>query len=118
MAIKKDIELDNGIVTTYHRVSRISSFINYDCSIDVASYLSKEKRLLQKANPSFSNVFVDERTYFLPYDSEFNITKAYEYIKSLPEFEGAEDILEEDIPGIDINETSTSDDGATAGEMK
>lgn len=92
MAIKKDIELDNGVVTNYHRISRIASFINVDSSICVASYLSKQKRLLEKGNPSFTNVFIDERTYFLPYDPELNVVKAYEYIKSLPEFEGAEDV--------------------------
>lgn len=120
MAIKKNIELDNGITLTYHRVVRIQSIINYGNMIEVQSYMSQQNRLREKGNPSHVDIYTEAFYYNIPYDPELNVTKAYEYIKSLPEFEGAEDILEEDIPGIDTNMTGTSagDDGATAGETK
>ena len=114
MAIKKDVELANGVVLTYHRVVRIQSIVNHSSLIEVQSYISKQKRLLEKATNYSSNVYIEATYYNIPYDPELNVVKAYEYIKSLPEFEGAEDVLEEGIPGIDINETLTSDDGTTA----
>ena len=116
MAIKKNIELNNGITLTYHRIVRIQSIINYDSMIEVQSYMSKQNRLREKGNPSNVDIYTEASYYHIPYDPELNVTKAYEYIKSLPEFEGAEDVLEEDIPGIDTK--PTGDDGATAGETK
>lgn len=116
MAIKKNIELDNGITLTYHRIVRIQSIINYDSMIELQSYMSQQNRLREKGNPSNVDIYTEASYYNIPYDPELNVTKAYEYIKSLPEFEGAEDILEEDIPGIATNATGTltGDDGATA----
>lgn len=116
MAIKKNIELDNGITLTYHRIVRIQSIINFDSMIEVQSYMSKQNRLREKGNPSNVDIYTEASYYHIPYDPELNVTKAYEYIKSLPEFEGAEDVLEEDIPGIDTNATGTptGDDSTTA----
>lgn len=110
MAIKKDVELTNGVVLTYHRVVRIQSIVNHSSLIEVQSYISKQKRLLEKATNYSSDVYIEATYYNIPYDPELNVIKAYEYIKSLPEFEGAEDILDEDIPGFVANSDTSNDD--------
>lgn len=111
MGLKKDIEDSNGIMVSYHRVVRLQSIINHSSLIEIASYVSQQKRNMEKGNPSFSNVYSVGTYYSIPYDPELNVVKAYEYIKSLPEFEGAEDILDEDISGLEEN-----NDDATTGD--
>ena len=113
MAIKKDIELNNGITLSYHRVVRIESIINYSSMIEVQSYMDKIRRLREKANPTDVDEYIEAKYYNIPYDPELNVVKAYEYIKSLPEFEGAEDILDEDIPGLEENNDDTTTGDAT-----
>lgn len=44
MALKKDIELDNGIIVTYHRIVSIVKVTNKLCVIEVASYINKLQR--------------------------------------------------------------------------
>lgn len=90
MALFKEIEQDDGVVTTYHRITRLSLTTNKRNSIVVFSYVSNRSR----ANVSVGDFAPYKRavTYEVPYDESMTITKAYEYLKTLPEFEGAEDI--------------------------
>lgn len=44
MALYKEVELDNGVTTKYHRVVSINSVLNVSSVIEVASYTSKDKR--------------------------------------------------------------------------
>lgn len=102
MAIKKQVTASNGIVTDYHRIAMIKMEINQQNTILVYSYLSEDGRQIEKDYESGKYRDLDEGMMNWPYvnaqyinteyDGSMTITKAYEYLKTLPEFEGAEDI--------------------------
>lgn len=102
MAIKKQITLDNGIVTEYHRVVMLSIETNQRNTILVHSYLSEAGRQVEKdvAAGLYRDVDIGlikwpyvKAEYMNPdYDENMTVSKAYEWLKSQPEYEGAEDI--------------------------
>lgn len=102
MAIKKQITSPNGVVTEYHRVAMVKIDTNQQNTILVHSYLSDAGRQIEKDYESglykdtdqtlMNWPYVDARYLNCNYDGEMTIVKAYEFLKSLPEFEGAEDI--------------------------
>ena len=113
MALKKEIELDNGIVMNYHRVVSVNSITNQISTIEVASYISESQRNkeasyqeLQKRKVDEEelteeeqqelengiNVLIDTKYYSTDYNKELNVDNAYEYLKTLDEFNGAEDV--------------------------
>lgn len=63
--------------------------INSHTSIVVASYVSDSSRRTEGATVRPYNVSV---TYQTDYTENMTIQDAYGYLKTLPEFEGAEDI--------------------------
>lgn len=105
MALKKLIEFDNGIVAEYHKISYIS-VVPHEKEVDNIQDVTIEKDYrITLIVVSFSNqtireknieLFIDsnEYQYEIPYD-EFDstdlFTQAYDYLKTLPRFEGAED---------------------------
>jgi hypothetical protein len=89
MALKKDITLENGVTTSYHRILFIQSVINSNTSIAVLSYVSQESR---EAEDSETPPYKVSATYSSEYIENMTIEDAYNYLKNLPEFEGAEDI--------------------------
>lgn len=98
MALKKEIELENGIVTNYHRIVSLNSIVNNQNIIEVASYINQNKRKEEKEyydsddeNKSM-NVFIDTRYYNTDYDENMSVKTAYNYLKSLDEFKDAEDV--------------------------
>jgi hypothetical protein len=94
MALIKNIKLENGVSTQYHRVCSITNITNSATIIEVASYTSKEKRLEEKEaleNGTKMNVFINTQYLNLPYDDNMNITSAYEYLKTVQEFKSAKD---------------------------
>ena len=112
MAIKKDLVLNNGITVSYHRVVSVMCVTNSHNSIEVCSYLTQEARESQKtyyrrqlaAKGERSSTAVEEEppfTYTLhitaPYDQTMTVIDAYEHLKTLNPFLGAEDVLEEPI---------------------
>ena len=44
MALKKEIELDNGVIVNYHRIVSLNKITNVGNIIEIASYVSKKKR--------------------------------------------------------------------------
>lgn len=102
MAIKKTLTAANGIVTEYHRIAMVKIDTNQQNTILVHSYLSESGRQIEKdyANGLYDDLeegmmnwpYVDTQYINCEYDGEMTITKAYEYLKSLPAFEGAIDI--------------------------
>ena len=102
MAIKKTIKMENGIVTEYHRVGLLSVDVNQRNTLLVYSYLSEDGRQAEKdyANGKYKNVdmglaplpYYEAEYINAPYDGEMTIEKAYEYLKTLPKFDGAEDV--------------------------
>ena len=97
MALKKDITLNNGIILNYHRVVSVNNITNQQSIIEVASYINEEQREKEKEwyenkKQTDMNVFIDTKYHSKEYDKELNVDNAYEYLKTLEEFEGSEDI--------------------------
>lgn len=102
MAIKIQVTADNGIVTEYHRIALLSIDVNQKNTILIHSYLSESGRQIEKdyADGKYDDLeeglmkfpYVDAQYLDAEYDGEMTISKAYEYIKSLPQFKGAEDV--------------------------
>lgn len=89
MALKKTIKQDNGIVTNYHRILFIQSTINSHVSIAVLSYMDEISRQGETAD---ANPYKVSITYEKDYEENMTIENAYQYLKSLSDFEGAEDV--------------------------
>lgn len=89
MALKKTIIQDNGVVTDYHRILFVKSFVNHHISIGVLSYLNEDSR-----NREFigNDVYYTAATYEKEYQEYFTIKDAYEFLKTTSDFSGAEDI--------------------------
>lgn len=102
MAIKKIITERNGVSTEYHRIAMVKIDTNQQNTILVHSYLSNEGRQVEKdyAAGLYADVdeglinfpYVDAKYFNCEYDGEMTITKAYEWLKTQPEYEGSEDI--------------------------
>lgn len=98
MALKKKITKSNGIELEYHRIALLTIETNQQITILIRSYLNEEGREYEKkyaageieSEPTFPYT-VGEYMHF-DYDDNMNITNAYNLLKSLPEFEGAEDV--------------------------
>jgi hypothetical protein len=102
MAIKKRVTADNGIVTEYHRVVLVRIDVNQHNTILVHSYLNEDGRQIEKdyAAGLYKDVeagfmkfpYVDAKYLHPAYDENMTVKGAYEYLKTLPQFEGAEDV--------------------------
>lgn len=95
MALSKKIASENGVTLTYHRIVAINIYTNVQNSIEVRSYTSEEKRQEEAkaiATDGNMNVYAESAYYAVPYDQSMTIESAYEYLKTLPEFEDVEDI--------------------------
>lgn len=89
MALSKPITQNDGVVTNYHRILRIESVINSHVSIVVLSYLNRDSRSSESNEHSPYKAAI---TYETDYIENMTIESAYNYLKTLPAFEGAEDI--------------------------
>lgn len=102
MAIKKTVTASNGIVTEYHRIAMIKIDTNQQNTILIHSYLSEAGRQIEKDYTAgmYDNLeegmmtwpYVSAQYINCEYDGEMTVTKAYEYLKTLPEFEGSIDV--------------------------
>lgn len=91
MALLKNIRQNDCVITNYHRISELS-FIHKTCnSIVLDSYIDEESSKMA-LNDEFTSPYHKTKTYCIEYDDTMTIGKAYEYLKTLPEFEGAVDI--------------------------
>lgn len=95
MALQKAIELDNGVIVNYHRIFSLTKRTNVAVWLEIHSYISKAKRDEEKEAEQqgetiypFKNCFSIEA----PYDENKEIEDYYDYLKTLPMFEGATDI--------------------------
>lgn len=93
MALIKEITLENGITVNYHRVVSVNSIVNHETIIEVASYTSKAKReeeqkALKENKPM--NVYIFTNHQSMPYSQTMDVEEAYEYLKTLEDFDGAE----------------------------
>lgn len=91
MALYKEITQSDGIVTSYHRILFIQTTTNHHNSIAVLSYIDSAARENEKSNV-MSQPYRRSITYEMAYDANMTIESAYDYLKTLPKFEGATDI--------------------------
>lgn len=94
MALIKAIELPNGVTVNYHRVVSVNNVTNHASIIEVKSYTSKAKREEEKTallNNEDMNVFNASDPIEIPYDENFNVVSAYEYLKTTEKYSGAKD---------------------------
>ena len=106
MALSKRVALPSGITTNYHRIVSINTVTNEQNTIEVASYTSRQKRAdeaawlesqrVHDAEYRPLDVFIATTYINVPYDQSMTVDGAYVYLKTLPEFEGANDLLDED----------------------
>ena len=102
MAIKIPVRHDNGVVTEYHRIALLSVDVHQQNTILVHSYLGEDGRQVEKdyAAGLYNDVdpgmmrfpYVNADYIHLDYDEDMTLAKAYEHLKTLPQFEGAVDI--------------------------
>lgn len=89
MALKKEIRQSDGVVTNYHRILYIQSTINSHDSIAVVSYVDEVGRAMENEG---DRPYQSAVTYEKEYEENMTIEDAYKYLKTLSEFEDAEDI--------------------------
>ena len=96
MALLKSIKQNNGIILTYHRIADIKNVVNDKTYLDVISYVDKEEREKEQNQPKYSpnkvEIYKVSTIYDLPYNDTLTIEQAYEYLKTLEDFKGSEDI--------------------------
>ena len=93
MALKKKIELPNGIHVEYHRIVYVNQITNKCNLIQVASYTSEQKRQEeeQASDETIVDVFVEKDLLRTEYDPDMTIESAYDFLKSTDKYSGAED---------------------------
>lgn len=98
MALHKEInQLFDGdnIAYAYHRVVSVTSIVNLHNIIEVHSYRTKERRAVEKEeieSGSMITVATEVMYVTMPYTQSDVVVAAYDYLKTLPEFEGSKDI--------------------------
>lgn len=95
MALNKEIELENGIVVSYHRIVKIDKITNNQTIIEVASYINetqRNKEVESIKNKEPMNVFINTEYLNKYYDENENIKEIYSYLKTLDKYKDAEDI--------------------------
>lgn len=91
MALYKEIRQDDGVTTNYHRVLFVQQMVNHHNSIAVLSYVDAEARENEKESV-IAQPYMRSVTYEIIYDPTMTVETAYDYLKTLPQFEGAIDI--------------------------
>ena len=94
MALLKEIILENGVPVNYHRVVSVNNITNHASIIEVASYTNSGKREEEKeklANNEPMNIFISTEYLDKEYTQKLDVDAAYEYLKTLDKFVGAED---------------------------
>lgn len=112
MALKKIIELENGVMLNYHRIVSFNKITNISNVIEIASYTNEKQRKkeekyqeIQRKNANNEelseeekkllkngiNVFIDTDMINIPYNEDMTIEKAYEYLKTTEKYSNAAD---------------------------
>lgn len=98
MALKKEIELENGIILNYHRITSINKITNNCNIIEISSYTSEKQREKEieyyksEDEDKTMNVFIDTTYVNMEYNENTTIEEIYKYLKTLDKFKDAEDI--------------------------
>lgn len=89
MALYKTVVQDDGISTNYHRILYIQNHINNHISIAVVSYIDRDARETENNEKQPYRRYV---TYETSYKENMTIEEAYLFLKTLKQFDGAEDV--------------------------
>lgn len=101
MALKKEIELENGVILNYHRISSINKVTNNITVIEIASYVNefqrqKEQDAIEKGQETGEaipmNVLIESTFINKEYIEDETIKDLYEYLKTTEKFKDAEDV--------------------------
>lgn len=98
MALKKEIELENGIILNYHRITSINKITNNCNIIEISSYTSEKQRAKEieyyksEDEDKTMDIFIDTTYVDMEYNENITIEEIYEYLKTLDKFKDAEDI--------------------------
>lgn len=95
MGLYKEIQEQNGVITNYHRIVSINIVTNINNLIEIASYTSRAKReeeINALQNKTGCDVFINTTLISTVYDQDMTIDTAYEWLKTQPMFEYAEDM--------------------------
>lgn len=105
MAISKTYILPNGVPVGYHRIEELAVVSHARCHVLVKSYIDQasRQREIQRweetRQPPYETTIPEQYSYMreidMPFAGELNIEAAYTYLKTLPEFEGAVDVLDD-----------------------
>lgn len=104
MGIKKDEILPNGVPLSYYRIVSITTVVNQSSVIELAGYVTQDARHAEQDAQAEgqdageypeTDIYVDTRYITVDYDPEMSVTKAYEYLKALPDWADAEDVVDE-----------------------
>lgn len=104
MALKKSIRKENGVSVSYHRIAMIKIDLNQQITILVESYIDENGRNYEKSyaagqiegEPIFP--YTDAEYINIEYSEDLDLMKgnvvqnAYEWLKTQPDFVGAENI--------------------------
>jgi hypothetical protein len=91
MALYKPIRQDDGVTTNYHRILFITKTVNRQNSIAVLSYVDEEARDSEKES-IIAQPYSKSITYETAYDDSMTVSSAYDFLKTLPQFDGAENV--------------------------
>lgn len=110
MGLSKEIRMPNGVVLGYHRIVTLTQHVNVATIFEVQSYLNEAERIREQeayaANEQAGeaiaeiDVYVDVNFFHLDYDPEMTVAKAYAYLKTLGDYEGAEDVIDKWVVGM------------------
>lgn len=91
MALFKEVRQNDGVTTKYHRILYITKTVNRQNSIAVLSYVDEIARTDEQES-TLAQPYQKSITYETAYNDTMTVSDAYNYLKTLPEFDGAEDV--------------------------
>lgn len=97
MGLKATIKID-GVPLGYHRISQLSVDVNHLNYITVFSYIDQDERDTED-DPEAPRPYCHAWIVQTDYDPDMSVNSAYDFLKTLAEFEDAEDIIENWAPG-------------------
>lgn len=92
MALKKQIILDNGITTNYHRIVSINKITNSLTIIEIASYIDENQRIKEKEATNNSNIYIYTSYENIEYDENKTIIDYYDLLQTREKYKDSEKI--------------------------
>ena len=109
MALQKEIELENGVILNYHRITSLNKITNIANNIEVSSYTNEahreKEREYQEAQIKSNqeelteeeqalldkgiNVYIETDYIQLPYNENMTIEDAYNYLLTTEKYKDA-----------------------------